>query len=180
MSLTDNEKKVIAVELGKLTLLRQEKVSDYNFELWIEYFEDAGMTFPEIVQAIKGSRELKKYGGTLLSVGDVVDNYREAEATERQVSWTTFLRELSKYEKKAQGDIRLLYGQHIPIETYLRNKQLLETQLENAYLKPSEEQIVMAERASWLRWLKTQMMNKDALKAINEKIIELESEGLVG
>lgn len=182
-SLNNDEKKLIAVNLGKLVLLRQEKISNYNFEIWFEYFEEKGMSFPEVMQAVKMAGDLKRYGGNLLSVGDVVDNFEANIEVEKSVSWTTFLRMLSTYEKKAGKDIDKLCGKHIPLEYYFKHQIAIEEYIDKTYLKPSDSMVAEIAknevRAQWLGWLEeaeTQRSNNNVLyTAISEKIEELEN-----
>lgn len=178
-SLNNDEKKLIAVNLGKLVLLRQEKISNYNFEIWFEYFEEKGMSFPEVMQAVKMAGDLKRYGGNLLSVGDVVDNFEANIEVEKSVSWTTFLRMLSTYEKKAGKDIDKLCGRHIPLKDYYKHQIAIEEYIDKTYLKPSDSMVAEIAknevRAQWLKWLKAQVKERDTIQGLFEKIEELEN-----
>jgi len=132
MLLTDSEKALILIELGKLAVIRNEDVEDYCFELWLETLEPK-YTLPEIIEMIISARDLKKYGDIKLSCGDVIDNY-EKNKKETPVSWVQFLKMLSIYEKKAFEDIqKLAGGKHISLEDYFKHRQYLENRFEEVY-----------------------------------------------
>lgn len=135
--LTEADKQVLAIEFGKLTTLRKEKVSDYCFELWFEYFQRDNYNASQIFDMIQLARHLPKFGHTALTYGDLTSNYdkwlKEEDADYRhRINWTEFFRVLAIYEQSALSTIHDLHG-HIPLEDYQENKALLRLRFKKLY-----------------------------------------------
>jgi len=85
---------------------------------------------------INRGKDLKKYGGVKLSVGDLIDKYEKINEDQKDdpINWTQFLKTLLIYEKKAMAQINaLIGGNHITVEVYFKHKQYLENRFEKLY-----------------------------------------------
>jgi len=115
MCLGETDKKIIMLELGKLAMLRGEKVGDYAFELWVEKFGESGYSPQEIIEIIELGKNMKKYGGQLLAYGDLISEYVKLRKEEKEdeykmsIDWFQFFRVLRIYEK-IEADLMLSTG----------------------------------------------------------------------
>jgi len=118
-----------------MALLRGEKIDDYNFELWFEYFTEQGYSYEAIIEMINIGKTVKRYGSNKLAIGDLIELYNEKHEGEenKNINWTEFFRVLKIYEKKAMKDIVGLVGRHITTEEYFKHKEYLENQFEKLY-----------------------------------------------
>lgn len=104
-SLSETDRKVIIFELGKMAMLRGERVGDYAFELWVERFAESGYSHREIIEIIELGKDLKKYGAQLLAYGDLISEYEkqrkeeEGEDYRLSINWRQFFRVLRLYEQ---------------------------------------------------------------------------------
>lgn len=134
LQLSNENKKNISVELGKMALLRGESISDYNFELWIEYFTEQGYEYSQIIEIINLGKSLKKFGGNILSIGDLISLYQEKQEEPENLNWKQFFKMLKIYEEKALNDIQTLCGgKHITLDEYHKHKEYLENQFKIKY-----------------------------------------------
>lgn len=64
------------LELTKLVFLRGEEFTDYNFEVWIDYW-NGKFTITEIQEMIEIGKALPKFGTTKLAIGNLISKFYE-------------------------------------------------------------------------------------------------------
>jgi len=97
LHLNKNDKAEIVTELTKLCFLRGEELTDYDFEVWMDYWAEMGYNVTQVKEMIELAKKLPKYGSTKLAIGDLISVWEKNHENEKGISYKAFLQCLNRY-----------------------------------------------------------------------------------
>lgn len=90
LHLSNADKPDIIKQLTKLCFLRAEEVDDYDFEIWLNYWQENGYSRVQVLEMIELAKKLPKYGTVKLAIGDLITNWEKKQEEIHNISWAAF------------------------------------------------------------------------------------------